>query len=123
MGDDARTEAGAIGEQLARQFLSKRGLRLIARNYRCKGGELDLVMLDGKILALIEVRLRDDASFGGAAASVTPAKQKRLIHAAKYLLLTRKDLARYPARFDVVAITGQIEHEPKIEWIRDAFRE
>ena len=103
MSNDERKEAGDSGEQLALDYLSQRGLRLIARNYRCKGGELDLVMLDGKILALIEVRLRRDASFGGAAASVTPTKQKRLVHAAKYLLLTRKDLARYRARFDVVA--------------------
>jgi putative endonuclease len=122
VNDRARKEAGDDGEQLALDYLLARGLRLLARNYRCKGGELDLVMLDGATLALIEVRLRRDASFGGAAASVTPTKQKRLVHAAKYLLLTRKDLARYRARFDVVAITADGSTEKRIEWIRDAFR-
>ena len=108
---------GESGEERALEYLSSRGLKPIARNYHCKGGELDLVMLDGTTLALIEVRLRSSDSHGGAAASITPAKQKRIIIAAKHLLLTRKDLARYRARFDVVAIDGE-----KLEWIRDAFR-
>src|SRR5215831_19606771 len=114
-------EVGDRGEQLALDYLLRRGLRLVLRNYRCAGGELDLVMFDGDTLALIEVRLRSDRSFGGAAASVTPAKQKRLIFAARHLFMTRKDLAHRRARFDVIAL-GDVAHiERGIEWIKDAF--
>ncbi len=122
MKDHARREIGESGEQLALDHLSNKGLRLLHRNYRCKGGELDLVMLDGKVLALIEVRLRSDDQFGGAAASVTPTKQKRLIVAAKHLLLTHKELSRHRARFDVVAIDADSLGKRRVEWIRDAFR-
>lgn len=123
MKDFSRKDAGADGERLALEYLLRRGLRLVLRNHRCKGGELDLVMLDGATLALIEVRKRSDDSYGGAAASVTRAKQRRLIIAAKHLLLTRKDLAQRRARFDIVALENDVRGEIKLEWIRDAFRE
>ena len=116
----ARQQAGTAGEAAALKHLQDHGLTLIARNYRCKAGEIDLVMLDGATLALIEVRFRSDRRFGGAAASVTWRKQQRLIYAAQHLLLTRRHLGRYPARFDVVALSpsGSGMH---IEWIRNAF--
>lgn len=121
MDDHTRKEAGRTAENTAFQFLLKQGLKPIARNYRCRGGEIDLVMLDGQTLALIEVRYRASNEFGGAAASVTWIKQKRLILAARHLLTTRRDLRRYRARFDVVAITGADWHRPKLEWIKQAF--
>jgi putative endonuclease len=121
MDDHARKEAGAAAEDAALKHLSSYGLQLIARNYRCRGGELDLVMLEGKTLALIEVRYRSSEDFGGAAASVTWFKQRRLILAARHLITTRKDLRRYPARFDVVAVSGGNRQAPQIEWIRGAF--
>lgn len=116
----ARQQAGDAGEATALKHLQDHGLTLIARNYRCKAGEIDLVMLDGVTLALIEVRFRSDRRFGGAAASVTWRKQRRLIHAAQHLLLTRSHLRRYPARFDVVALSpsGSGLH---VEWIKNAF--
>ena len=117
MDDRQRKDAGNAAEDAALQHLRAQGLKLIARNYRCRAGEIDLVMLDGATLALIEVRFRASLQFGGAAASVTSQKQKRLILAAKHLLASRRELARYPARFDVVAIgSGR-----PIEWIRAAF--
>jgi putative endonuclease len=116
-----RQELGASGEQIALKYLCARGLRLIKRNYRCKGGELDLIMFDGDILALIEVRLRSDDGYGGAAASVTPAKQRRLILAAKHLLLTHIELARCRARFDVVAIGNNARGTYEVEWLKGAF--
>lgn len=116
----ARQQAGDAGEARALEHLQEHGLRLIARNYRCKGGEIDLVMLDGATLALVEVRFRAGQRFGGAAASVDWRKQRRLIHAAEHLLLTRAQLRRYPARFDVVALSpgsGSV----RVEWIKNAF--
>jgi putative endonuclease len=115
-------EAGERAEQMALTHLQATGLKLLAQNYRCKMGEIDLVMLDGQVLTLIEVRFRRSNRFGGAAASVTRRKQRRLINAAKHLLMMHAGLRGYAARFDVVAIG----HEPggalKLDWIRDAFR-
>jgi putative endonuclease len=118
----SRKEAGAAGEAAALEYLTRKGLQLLLRNYRCRGGEIDLVMLDGATLALIEVRLRSDLRYGGAAASVDTRKQQRLVFAARHLLLTQSNLARYRARFDVMALTPQAGRETKIEWLRDAFR-
>lgn len=117
MQDAPNKEVGGRGEQTALEYLRRKGLRLLLRNYLCKGGELDLVMLDGTTLALIEVRVRRDNRFGGAAASITAAKQRRIVVASKHLLLTHRELAAYRARFDVVALD-----DGRIEWIRDAFR-
>ncbi|MBB6094884.1 putative endonuclease [Povalibacter uvarum] len=111
-----RKDAGNSGEDAALDYLKQHGLTLVTRNYRCRAGEIDLVMLQGGVLVLIEVRYRESAAFGGAAASVTWRKQKRIIIAARHLLAYRADLRRYPARFDVVAVEGT-----KIEWIRNAF--
>ena len=121
MDDRARKEAGVAAENAALNHLKNHGLRLIVRNYRCRGGEIDLVMLDGKSLALIEVRYRSSDEFGGAAASVTWFKQRRLVLAARHLLMTRSDLTRYPARFDVVAVSGLDPRVAKIDWLKGAF--
>jgi putative endonuclease len=120
MDDRERKQFGATAEDAALRYLSERKLQLIQRNYRCRTGEIDLVMLEGRTLALIEVRYRADASFGGAAASVTWHKQRRIASASRHLLLTRHDLRRYPARFDVVAVTP-VREGLQIEWIRAAF--
>jgi putative endonuclease len=123
MKKTALQATGESGEQVAFSYLVGKGLRPLLRNYRCKGGELDLIMLDGSTLALIEVRVRKNDRFGGAAASITPAKQRRITVAGKHLLLTRRDLAKYPARFDVVAIEGDASSPREITWIKDAFRQ
>jgi putative endonuclease len=121
MDDRARKEAGEAAEDAALKYLAAHGLKLVVRNYRCRGGELDLVMLDGKTLALVEVRYRSSTAFGGAAASVTRFKQRRIILASRHLLTTRSDLRRYPARFDVIALSGGDWRAPQIEWIKSAF--
>lgn len=120
MDDRHRKDAGNAGEAAALEYLVARRLQLVIRNYRCRGGEIDLVMFDGGTLALIEVRYRTDESFGGAAASVTWHKQRRIIAASRHLLLTRADLRRYPARFDVVAVSPGAR-DLRVEWIRNAF--
>lgn len=121
-----RKDAGERGEALALLHLSAVGLKLIKRNHRCKGGEIDLVMLDGSTLVFVEVRFRRDRSFGGAAASVTRTKQQRLQLAARHLLQASRELQRYRARFDLIAIEMDEAYpdtsQPRIEWIKDAFR-
>lgn len=106
---------GQSAEARAEAFLKTRGLTLVARNWRCRFGEIDLVMQDDSTLVFIEVRLRSRSDFGGAAASVTPAKQRKLLAAARQYLATLKTLP--PCRFDVVALSG----DAAPEWIRNAF--
>ena len=116
----ARAQQGAAAEQLAARFLESKGLRVLGRNLRWRDGELDLVCEHGDSLVFVEVRLRRDARFGGAAASVGPTKQARLIRAAQHYLAEQGRRARQrPARFDVVALSGLDGRQ--IEWIRDAF--
>ena len=120
MDDRERKIIGLLGEELALRHLQEHGLRLLIRNYRCKMGELDLVMLDGPTLVLVEVRTRSRTDYGGAAASVDWKKQRRLVLAGEHLLMKRAELRRYPARFDVVAITvGKLD--TKVDWMKSAF--
>jgi putative endonuclease len=117
------TERGRRGEDLACRHLEARGLTLLERNYRCRAGEIDLVMLEGTTLVLVEVRLRSSSSHGDAAATVGPRKQQRFARAARHLILARPDYRRLAARFDVVAIdAGPTGSGPEVRWIRDAFR-
>src|SRR5512139_125294 len=106
---------GQTAESSAAAFLQANGLKLVARNWRCRFGEIDLVMQDGATLVFIEVRLRSRSDFGGAAASVTPAKQKKLLATARQYLAALKSMP--PCRFDVVALSGSGESE----WIKNAF--
>ncbi|MFJ4290376.1 YraN family protein [Cupriavidus sp. NPDC089707] len=106
---------GMRAEDRALAHLRRQGLQPVVRNYRCKGGEIDLVMRapDGT-LVFVEVRQRSGRGFGGAAASVTPAKQRRVLLAAAHYLATLAQLP--PCRFDVVAL------EPgRLDWFQHAF--
>jgi putative endonuclease len=116
-----RQEVGRRAEQQAAEYLLGQGLTALLANYRCRLGELDLVMRDGETLVIVEVRRRASRDFGGAAASITRGKQRRIALATRHLLLTHGALRRYPIRFDVVTL------EPagagtRIAWLRDAFR-
>ena len=117
------TDLGRRGEELALVHLRSQGLELVARNYRCRAGEIDLVMREGTVLVLVEVRSRTRADFGSAAASIGARKQRRFILASRHLLLTRPELRRLRARFDVVAIDpgAQPGAPPVVTWIRNAF--
>lgn len=106
---------GQSAEARAAAYLEAQGLKCVARNWRCRFGEIDLVMHDGATLVFVEVRLRTRNDYGGAAASVTPAKQKKLLAAARQYLAGLKTLP--PCRFDVVALEGTANPE----WIRNAF--
>lgn len=112
------TTKGQAAEARAREFLEDRGLVFRESNFRCRFGEIDLVMDDGPVLVFVEVRLRSNSRFGGAAASVSPAKQRKLLAtAAIYMELQR--CAQRPARFDIVAFDGREAHP---QWLRDAFQ-
>ncbi|HEX3398580.1 MAG TPA: YraN family protein [Steroidobacteraceae bacterium] len=119
---DLRAQRGAAAEELAAQYLRVRGLEILARNLRCKAGELDLVCLDAGVLAIVEVRQRESPEYGGALSSVTWAKQRKIIRAAQYFLGREKRWRNFATRFDVLAIEGLPDGAHRIEWIKDAFR-
>lgn len=108
---------GKNAEQQARRHLEQRGLKLLETNYRCKLGEIDLIMQDNETLVFIEVRYRKSNAYGSAIESVTTGKQNRLVAAARHYLQANR--SNTPCRFDVVGITGQ--NASKLEWIKNAF--
>lgn len=117
-----RMQRGAAAEELAAQYLLLRGLKILARNLRCQAGELDLVCLDAGVLAIVEVRQRSGLKFGGALASVTWAKQRKVIRAARFFLQRDKHWQNLRMRFDVLAIEGLPDGTHRVEWVKDAFR-
>jgi putative endonuclease len=118
-GGDAQAR-GAAAEALAAGFLAHHGLTIVTRNVRCRGGEIDLICLDGAVLVFVEVRLRGDARFGGAAASLTARKQQRVVLAARWWLAgAGRHHAQRPCRFDAVFLDGL--EAPRISWLRGAF--
>lgn len=106
---------GLAAERRAARYLTERGLALLATNYRCRFGEIDLIMRDREQLVFVEVRLRRHGGFGGALESVDHRKQRRIGLAARHYL--QRERLDAPCRFDVVGIDG----EDRIEWLRDAF--
>jgi putative endonuclease len=120
--NDLRRQRGMAGETLAAQYLERRGLRILARNLRCKAGELDLVCLDGDVLAIVEVRQRECAEFGGALDSVTWTKRRKIIRATRYFLQRQVEWRDYPMRFDVLAVQGLPDGPHELVWVKDAFR-
>lgn len=105
-GTAAHLAAGRAAEDAACVELERRGYRLLHRNYRARRGELDVVALDGGVLAIVEVRYRARQDYGSAADSVTWRKRSRLARAARELLAREPALARLPARFDLVEVEG-----------------
>ena len=112
-----KAQAGAAAEDAALAHLRAAGLQLLARNVRYPFGEIDLVMREGATLAFVEVRFRRSAAFGGAFASVTPAKRRKLARAAQAWLGAHRAHARADCRFDVVAVAPGDD----CEWLRAAF--
>jgi putative endonuclease len=111
---------GAIFEDLALAHAERDGLRLIARNFNCRYGELDLIMRDRAIVVFLEVRYRRSQAFGGALDSVSASKRDRLSKAASLFLQANPALANHACRFDVIAISGSAE-APLFNWQRNAF--
>ncbi|MCP5419245.1 MAG: YraN family protein [Gammaproteobacteria bacterium] len=115
----SNTQRGSAAETLACQFLEARGLTLVSRNYRCRLGELDLIMRDAQQLVFVEVRSRASSRYGSAAETINHSKRQRLIRTATYFL--QKNNYSLPCRFDVIAIT-QRGAALDLEWIKDAFQ-
>lgn len=109
---------GASAEKKAKRFLSSYGLKLVAANYHCKIGEIDLIMSEVDTLVFIEVRFRSRASHGTAAESITRQKQKNIIGTAQHFLLHHPEWQQAPCRFDVLAATNS---DFQFQWIKDAF--
>jgi putative endonuclease len=113
-----RQRLGVDAEERAAQVLLAAGLALLHRNYRCRLGELDLVAREGHTLVIVEVRLRTSSRFGGAAASITHAKRRRIVLATRQLLARYPSLQKLPVRFDAMLIGAA---GGPIEWLRGAF--
>ena len=109
---------GEAAEALAAAYLQRAGLKLVERNYRCRFGEIDLIARDGPTLVFVEVRMRSSERFGGAAASITAAKQLKLLRAARHYLSGTASAP--PCRFDALLVNG---NDHSIEWLKNAFAE
>jgi len=109
-------QQGLAAEKVAATFLQQQGLTLVAKNFSCKYGEIDLIMRDANSLVFVEVRLRRNADFGGAAMSINPSKQGKLARSAEYYLQLHGDCA---CRFDVILMRSADINT--VEWIQNAF--
>lgn len=110
------SQTGKNAEELAAVYLQQQGLTLLSSNYRCKFGEIDLIMRDSQSLVFVEVRLRSSAAFGGAASSITLQKQRKIAMTAEHYLQQHGNQA---CRFDAILMDrSQPQH---IEWIKNAF--
>jgi putative endonuclease len=107
---------GEHGEQRAFDYLIEQGLVEVARNYRCRYGELDLIMRDQHCLVIVEVRYRRSNIYGSALESITPRKQSRIIAATHCYLASNPQST--PVRFDVIALSGN----NRLDWIKNAFQ-
>src|SRR5437879_2668372 len=112
---------GSRSERAAARFLKKQGFRIVARNYSCSLGELDLIAVDGRCIVFVEVRSTEASDMTGPAVSVDQAKQRRLTQLAIQFLKS-KGLLDQPARFDVLTVSWPVDQsEPAIEHHRNAF--
>jgi putative endonuclease len=115
-----KLNAGSAVEAAAAEWLKRQGLVLVEKNYRCKGGEIDLIMRAGMDLVFVEVRLRQRSNYGSAAESVTVTKQRRVICAARHFLATHPRWQNSACRFDVMA-TSDASGTTEWQWLRHAF--
>ena len=113
---------GAVAEQQACRLLRKHGLKIRARNYRTRRGEIDIIAEDGNTLVFVEVRLRSNRAYGSPEESITTAKQQRILRASQHYLQKQKITDSQPCRFDTICL---IDHNDattsNAEWTKDAF--
>lgn len=122
-GPLGRMLSGAIGasyEKSTETYLQRSGLKTLARNYRCRRGEIDLVMTDGDCIVFVEVRYRANREFGDPLETITSHKQRRIIAAATHFLAANPRLRDRTCRFDAVGVTGGGD-SVEYDWITDAF--
>lgn len=111
-------ELGQYYEQLALTYLQQQGLQLVAQNFRCKIGEIDLIMRQQQCWVFIEVKYRASSAYGGALAAISRSKQQKVIGAVKYYQLQHR-LTQQPCRIDVLAIEGHAPYQ--FTWLQNAF--
>jgi putative endonuclease len=125
MAGSVTQSVGEYAETRALAHLEARGLDLISRNFRCRIGEIDLVMRDAGCLVFVEVRYRKAGQLGrlaSAAESVDRRKQKKLLAAASVFIARHRQFRNFTVRFDVVALDGRSRDKIRLQWLRDAFR-
>ena len=122
MAGSTTVAVGSRWEKLAFEHLSSSGLNLISKNFRCRMGEIDLVMQDGDCLVFVEVRYRKANRFAAAACSVDNHKQRKLARAAAAFLGRYPQYCDHPVRFDVVAFDAAADDRCTLQWLQDAFR-
>ena len=108
-------------ETQARDYLQARGLRLLQSNFRCRFGEIDLIMDHADCICFIEVRYRDSLHYGGASASITRAKRRKIVKAALFYLSGHRSLAQRALRFDALLLQRQSDDRLDFDWIQNAF--
>ena len=108
---------GSEAENTAEGLLKASGLTFVMRNFRCKLGEIDLIMMDKKELVFVEVRYRKKSSYGTGAESITRAKIRKLCRAAEIFLQRNRSFREQTCRFDVVSLSDHADPE----WLKDAF--
>ncbi len=114
---------GDYYEQLARDWLLRQGADPVAQNFNCRGGEIDLIVLQQQVLCFVEVKFRQSSAFGGVAYSIPRAKQRKIIHAALTFISQHPAFAHSSYRFDALFITPSQHNagEHHFEWIQNAF--
>lgn len=115
-----RALRGRSAEVLAARYLGARGLKALCSNYRCRSGEIDIVMQEGATIVFVEVRYRSNSRFLDPLESITFHKRGRIVKAARHFLQTRRGGPPAPCRFDVVTLMGDLA-DPRIQWIKSAF--
>lgn len=116
-----RLERGRKFEARAADLLEASGLTILARGYRCRLGELDLVCSDGQYLVIVEVRARSSTALCSAIESIGQAKRRRIVLATRHFLMRYREWHDRPLRFDVVAFDAIDSTEPSVQWLKNAF--
>jgi putative endonuclease len=116
-----RLERGRLFESRAADYLERQGLTILARGYRCRLGELDLVCRDERHLVIVEVRARGGNARCSAIESIGPTKRRRIVQATRYWLMRHAEWHAAPIRFDVVAFEDVDTKDARFHWIKNAF--
>ena len=120
VSEASHLDLGRAAEQAACNFLTSKDFRLVERNYRCRYGEIDLIMKDSKYLVFVEVRARKHTHYGGGIGSITSTKRHKLIKTATHYLISHQSYDKIPCRFDVIGVKPTQESWD-MEWIKNAF--
>ena len=116
-----RQRKGLRFEDRARNYLERRGLSLLAQNFRGLRGEIDLVMLDGESVCFVEVKYRESLRYGGAANAIPRGKQRKIVETALLYLSRHAECNHLAPRFDALLIQGNPDGREEIDWIKNAF--